>query len=187
MERPAPNSQRRFPLAIVAAMNESSTVVRAAVEDDVPTIASMIHSLAEYEKLLDELELSEERLREHLFGARRYAEAVIAEHGAKPVGYALYFHTYSTFLAKPGLWLEDLFVMPAMRRHGIGNALLRHVASVAVERGCGRLEWSVLDWNQPALGLYRAAGAGIVEGWSICRLAGEPLQRLAADGLAVAG
>src|SRR6185503_15799509 len=129
--------------------------IRPAVRDDVPLLLELIGALADYERLRGELRATPELLEEHLFGARPAAEAAIAERGGEAVGYALFFPTFSTFLARPGLWLEDLFVLPAQRRGGVGRTLLLHVARLAVARGCGRLEWSALDWNEPALAFYR--------------------------------
>ena len=156
--------------------------IRAAEAEDVPVLLDLIRGLAEYERLLDQMEADEAGLRESLFGDRRYAEAVIGEVDGEPVGFALYFHSYSTFLGKPGLYLEDLFVKPEHRGRGFGGALLRHVAGVAVERGCGRLEWAVLDWNEPAIGFYRKLGAGPLDEWTTYRMTGDALRRLAEGG-----
>jgi len=152
--------------------------VRTAAPDDARLILELIRGLASYEKLSDQVIATEERLREHLFGERRYAEALIAEHDGLPAGYALFFHSYSTFLALPGLFLEDLFVLPELRARGIGRALLQALAKLAVERGYGRVEWAVLDWNDPAIGFYRSIGAEPVAGWTSYRLAGDALRRL---------
>jgi GNAT superfamily N-acetyltransferase len=140
---------------------------------------ALIRGLAEYEKLTHQLRMTPEALREHLFGPRPYAEAVIARVGGEPVGHALWFHNYSTFLAKPGLYLEDVFVVPGHRGRGVGSALLRHVARVARERGCGRFEWSVLDWNEPAINFYRKIGADILPDWRVCRMDEDGIARLA--------
>src|SRR3954465_10364512 len=137
----------------------SSISVRPASIDDVPSLLRFIGSLAEYEKLSHLMTATEADLREHLFGAHRAAEALIGSLDNQPGGFALFFTTFSTFLAKPGIWLEDLFVMPDHRSRGVGRALLRAVANLAIERNCGRLEWSVLDWNQPAIDFYHRAGA----------------------------
>ena len=159
--------------------------IRPAVEADVPLVASLIRELAEYERLLHEVRLTEERLRAALFGERPYAEVAIAEDAdGEPAGFALYFHNFSTFLAQPGIYLEDLFVRPAHRGAGAGRALLEHLARLAVERGCGRLEWAVLDWNEPAIGFYRRLGARPNDDWTIFRLTGEALERLAAEAAA---
>jgi GNAT superfamily N-acetyltransferase len=122
---------------------------------------------------------TEELLREHLFGERRYAEVILAEVEGRPVGFALYFHNYSTFLTRPGIYLEDLFVFPEARGRGYGKALLTALGRLAVERGCGRLEWSVLDWNEPSIQFYRSLGAIGMDEWTINRVTGEALHRLA--------
>jgi GNAT superfamily N-acetyltransferase len=153
--------------------------IAPATPDDVPTLMALIRGLAEYEKLTHQLRMTPEALREHLFGPRPYAEAVIARVGGEPVGHALWFHNYSTFLAKPGLYLEDVFVVPGHRGRGVGSALLRHVARVARERGCGRFEWSVLDWNEPAISFYRKIGAEVLPNWRVCRMDEGALARLA--------
>jgi len=153
--------------------------VRASTEADTELIFGLIGKLADYEKLAAELIGAESLLREHLFGERRYAEARIGELDGRAVGYALFFHTYSTFLTRPGIWLEDLFVLPEARGKGVGKALLADLAATAVERGCGRLEWSVLDWNEPSIAFYRGLGAVPVDGWTNYRMAGAPLGRLA--------
>jgi GNAT superfamily N-acetyltransferase len=148
-------------------------------EQDVPAILSLIRGLAEYEKLSAEVTATEEGLRESLFGKSRAAEVLIAWAGATPVGFAVYFQNYSTFLGRPGIYLEDLFVLPQWRRHGHGRRLLAEVARVALERRCGRLEWSVLDWNEPALQFYRSLGARAMDEWTIYRMTGEAIRRLA--------
>ena len=153
--------------------------IAAATPDDVPRILDLIRALADYERMSGEVVATGERVRESLFGARPHAECVLAWEGDQAVGFALWFHNYSTFLARPGLYLEDLFVMPAWRGHGIGRALLAHLARIAVERGCGRMEWSVLDWNEPAIGFYRRLGAVPMDEWTVFRLAGPALTRLA--------
>lgn len=147
--------------------------------DDSSEILGLIRALAEYERLSDEVSATEQSLRETLFGAHPAAEVVIARAGRHAVGFALYFQTYSTFLAKPGLYLEDLFVVPEWRGRGIGKLLLGHVAALAVERGCGRFEWAVLDWNEGALELYRSIGAKPMDGWTVYRLTGAALRRAA--------
>lgn len=146
---------------------------------DVPLILSLIRALAEYERLAQEVVATEADVRESLFGARPHAEAVIARVGSEAVGFAVWFHTFSTFLSRRGLYLEDLFVLPAFRGRGIGRALMRHLARVAVERGCGRMEWAVLDWNDPAIGFYRSIGARPMDEWTVYRLTGDALTRLA--------
>ncbi len=154
--------------------------VRTATPGDVPLIRELIEGLADYEHLRHECVATEDGLRETLFGARRYAEVVIAESsGSVPAGFALFFHNYSTFLARPGIYLEDLFVRPAQRGLGVGKALLQHLAELAVARGCGRLEWSVLNWNEDAIGFYRKLGARPQDDWTIYRVTGNALTQLA--------
>ena len=153
--------------------------IERATDRDVPLILQMIKDLAEYEKMSSDVTATEAGLRASLFGARPAAEVVIAYAGETPAGFALYFSNYSTFLGKPGLYLEDLFVRPEWRGHGYGLALMKHLARIAVERGCGRFEWSVLDWNEPAIGFYRNLGATLMDGWSIVRVTGDALQKLA--------
>ena len=153
-------------------------MIRPATPDDVPAIARLIRALAVYEKLSHEVVLDEVNLREHLFGPRPYCEAVIAEDAGLPVGFALYFFNYSTFLAKPGLYLEDLFVLPEYRDRGLGKALFLEVARRAVERDCGRFEWAVLDWNEPAIGFYKKMGAVAMDDWTVYRLTGPALEAL---------
>ncbi len=150
-------------------------MIRAATVADIHLIVEMIRALAAYEKLTDRVVLDEERLQEHLFGAHPFAEVLLAEEDGEIVGFALFFHNYSTFLGRPGIYLEDLFVRPEYRRRGHGRALLTAVARLAVERGCGRLEWSVLNWNQPAIEFYRSVGAIPLEEWTTFRLTGEAL------------
>jgi GNAT superfamily N-acetyltransferase len=156
--------------------------IRGATEDDVPLILSLIKELAEYERLSHEVVATEETLRESLFGERPVAEVLICHHGGDPAGFALFFHSFSTFLGKPGIYLEDLYVRPGFRGAGIGRALLVHLARLARERGCGRLEWSVLDWNEPAIGFYKRIGASPMGGWTVYRVAGEALEELATEG-----
>ena len=150
-----------------------------ATERDIPLVLSFIRKLAEYEKLSDQVVATEDLLREGLFGARRVAEVVLAYLGAEPVGFALYFHNFSTFVGLAGIYLEDLFVEPAHRGKGVGKALLAHVARVAVERRCGRFEWAVLDWNTPAIDFYRSLGAVPLDDWTLFRLTGDALRRVA--------
>ncbi|MGO9835833.1 MAG: N-acetyltransferase family protein [Polyangiaceae bacterium] len=154
-------------------------MIRAATRVDVRALHSLIVELARYEKLEHEVLGTEADLAEHLFGARPYAEALVAEDGGVVVGFALFFHNYSTFLARPGLYLEDLFVLPEHRRKGHGLALLREFARIAVERRCGRLEWSVLNWNAPAIAFYRSLGAKPMDEWGIFRMTGEAITGLA--------
>ncbi|MBK5292432.1 MAG: GNAT family N-acetyltransferase [Acidobacteriia bacterium] len=155
--------------------------IRNAEPEDTSLILEFIRGLAEYERLLHEMVADEALLRHHLFGAKPMAEVILAEWEGKPAGFALFFHNFSTFLGRPGIYLEDLFVLPGMRGRGIGKALLVHLAGLARERGCGRLEWSVLDWNEPSIGFYKKLGAVAKEEWSIFRVTGEALSRLA-DG-----
>ena len=156
--------------------------IRAATEDDVPLILSLIKELADYERLSHEVVATEEALGDSIFGERRVAEVLIGLYGDEPAGFALFFHNFSTFLGKPGIYLEDLYVRPEFRGAGIGRALLVHLARLARARDCGRLEWSVLDWNEPAIGFYKTIGASPVSGWTVYRLTGEALEELAARG-----
>lgn len=162
------------------ALSASSCVVRSAIAADVPTIFALIQALAEYEKLSHEVVGSPESLESHLFGDRPYAEALVAEVAGHGVGFALFFHNYSTFLTQPGIYLEDLFVLPEYRDRGIGKALITYLAQLAVERNCGRLEWSVLDWNAPAIAFYERMGADVLPDWRTCRVTGQSLANLAA-------
>ena len=156
--------------------------IRAATEDDFPLILSLIKELAEYERLSHEVVATEYTLRESLFGERPVAEVLIGHHGGEPAGFALFFHSFSTFLGRPGIYLEDLYVRPEFRSLGMGRALLAHLAKLAKERNCGRLEWSVLDWNEPAIRLYKGVGAVPMDEWTLYRVAGEALDKLAARG-----
>ncbi|WP_013320181.1 GNAT family N-acetyltransferase [Gloeothece verrucosa] len=156
--------------------------IRPAIPADVPTIFALIQALADYEKLSDSVTGNAELLTEHLFGQPSYAEAIVAEWESKIVGFALFFPNYSTFLTKPGIYLEDLFVLPEYRRKGIGKALLMYLAQLALERKAGRLEWSVLDWNQPAIDFYQSIGASVLPDWRICRVTGNALSQLALKG-----
>jgi GNAT superfamily N-acetyltransferase len=160
-------------------MARGALVIRRGTERDVPTILKLIRGLAVYERLAHEVEATTARVRAHGFGRRRYFETIICRRGGTPVGFALYFFTYSTFLARPTLYLEDLFVLPEERGTGAGKALLRALARIAVRRGCGRLEWAVLDWNRPAIGFYKRLGAKLRRQWILTRLTGAPLRRLA--------
>ena len=153
-------------------------VVRATVSD-VPVILQMIRDLAEYERMADEVVATEPGLRESLFGPRPDAEVLIAYTDEQPAGFALYFHNYSTFVGRRGLYLEDLFVKPAFRGRGIGKRLLVELARIAIDRGCGRFEWTVLDWNEPAIGFYKSLGARSMDAWRIFRVTGDALTRLA--------
>ena len=152
--------------------------IRAAVATDVKTIFDLIAALAAYEKLSHLVTGNSQALGEHLFGEKPYIEALVAEVGGRIVGFALFFANYSTFLTKPGIYLEDIFVLPDYRSQGIGKALLMAVAKIAVARDAGRLEWSVLDWNQPAIDFYEKMGAKVFQEWQICRLTGTALTQL---------
>lgn len=142
-----------------------------------PAVTGLIRELADFEQLSHLVQTTPEALQRHLFGARPAAEAVVAEVGGVVVGFALFFTNFSTFLAQPGLYLEDLYVQPAQRGRGIGQALLQHLGALAVERGCGRFEWSVLDWNADAIRFYERMGATVMPDWRICRISGDTLQR----------
>jgi len=155
--------------------------IRPAREDEVPLVLQFVRELAEYEHLLHEAVASEERVRRDLFGPRPYAEVIFACLDDEPVGFALFFHNYSTFVGKPGIYLEDLFVRPNVRGKGLGKALLTWLAAEAVRRDCGRLEWSVLDWNEPSIKFYKSLGARPMDEWTIFRLDGEALRRAASQ------
>ena len=153
--------------------------LRPAAREDVPVVARLIRALAEYERLSHLVVGTEDDLRRELFGVHPVIESVVAWDDDRAVGFALFFHNYSTFLARPGIYLEDLFVVPARRGLGLGKRLLAALAALAVERGCGRLEWSVLKWNAPAIGFYERLGAVAMDGWQVYRLAGGSLVALA--------
>ncbi len=157
----------------------SSFNLRSAIPADVPAIFSLIQALAKYENLSDAVTGSPDQLADHLFGSRPYIEAIVADRDGQVVGFALFLHNYSTFLTKPGIYLEDLFVLPDYRGQNIGKALLTRLAQIAVDRGCGRLEWSVLDWNEPAIGFYKRMGATVLPDWRTCRVTGEALSSMA--------
>jgi len=159
-------------------------MIRAATASDTATICQLIHGLAEYERLAHEVRLDENQLRDHLFGPRPYAEVLLAEDEGEVIGFALFFHNYSTFLGKPGLYLEDLFVRPEYRGKGHGKALLQAVAELAVQRRCGRLEWSVLNWNETAIGFYQSLGGVPLDEWTVYRLTGEALRAASNRGKA---
>jgi len=162
-------------------MSETAPVhIEPARPADVPEILELIRGLAVYEKLEHQVVATEEGLRGTLFGERPFAEVLFARVGGKTAGFALFFHNYSTFLGRPGIYLEDLFVRPEFRGQGCGRALLAHLAALAVERRCGRLEWAVLDWNEPAIGFYERLGAQPMDEWTVFRLTGESLESLAA-------
>ena len=162
---------------------ESSAAARFSIRRgrprDAATIVRLIRGLAEYERLAHQVEATTGRIRRHGFGRRPYFETLICRRGGRAVGFALYFFTYSTFLGRPSLYLEDLFVLPEERGNGAGRALLRALAKIAVRRGCGRMEWTVLDWNRAAIGFYRGLGAKLHKEWVLTRLTGAPLRRLA--------
>ena len=160
-------------------MGGQSFRIAAATEADVPAILGMIKALAEYEKLTHEVVATEADIRHGLFGRRPYAEVAMGYVGEQAVGFALFFHNFSTFRGAPGLYLEDLFVYPEWRGRGFGRRLMAHLAGVARDRGCHRMEWSVLDWNRPAIDFYTRAGARLMEDWRICRLTGDALRALA--------
>jgi GNAT superfamily N-acetyltransferase len=153
--------------------------IEPATERDVPVILQMIRDLAEYERMADQVVATEAGLRESLFSGRRDAEVLLAYADDTPAGFALFFHNYSTFVGRRGLYLEDLFVKPEWRGSGIGKRLLVELARIAVERGCGRFEWSVLDWNEPAIGFYKKLGAVPMQEWTIFRVTGDALAKLA--------
>lgn len=155
--------------------------IRSGELADVPVIAELIRGLARFEKLEHEVTMTEEKLTDRLFGERIYAETLIAEDDGLPVGFALFFHNFSTFLAQPGIYLEDLFVVPEQRSRGIGRLLLERLAKLAVDRGCGRLEWAVLDWNTDAIAFYKRLGARPNGDWTVYRLTGDALQALAGE------
>jgi GNAT superfamily N-acetyltransferase len=157
----------------------SSFTIRSATSTDVPAIFSLIQALADYEKLSDAVTGSSEMLTEHLFGSRPCVEAIVVQSSDQIIGFALFFSNYSTFLTKPGLYLEDLFVLPDYRGKGIGKALLSHLAQLAISRDYGRLEWSVLDWNEPAIAFYQRMGATVLPDWRICRVTGEAIAKMA--------
>jgi len=153
--------------------------IRSATRDDVAVVAELIRGLARYEKLEHEVVMTEDLLSAGLFGDRPYAEVLLAVDEDRPVGFALFFHNFSTFLGRPGIYLEDLFVVPEERGSGVGRAMLEHLARLAVDRGCGRLEWAVLDWNRDAIAFYERLGARPNSDWTVYRLTGEALTTLA--------
>lgn len=161
-------------------MHTPRIALRPATRADIPQILDFIHGLAEYEKLAHEAVATPALLERHLFGDRPAAEVVIAEADGAPAGFALFFHSFSTFLGQPGLYLEDLFVLPSYRGLGLGKRLMVHLAQLALARGCGRFEWSVLDWNTPAIDFYRRLGAAGMDGWTVQRVSGDALRALAA-------
>ncbi len=166
------------PLAGYQMTSSSTPTIREATAADVPAILGLIRELAEYERLLDLVVATEDSLHRSLFGPRPFAEALLAEDAGVPIGFALYFHNFSTFLGKPGVYLEDLFVQPAYRGRGLGKSLLTRVAQIAVERDCGRMEWSVLNWNEPSIRFYESLGAKPLSDWTLYRLTGDELRQL---------
>ena len=157
----------------------SDLQIQPATEADAPLILSFIKALAEYERLAHEVVATEAMVRASLFGPTPHAQAAIARIDGEPTGFMIWFSTYSTFLSRPGIYLEDLFVLPPWRGQGIGRALLQHLARIAVERGCGRIEWSVLDWNETAIRFYRSIGARPMDDWTVYRLTGDAIAQLA--------
>lgn len=153
--------------------------VRAARPEDLRTVLTLLRELAEYEKLTHEVVFDDDEFGRHMFGERPMVDVLLADCGGESVGFALFYHDFSTFMGKPGVYLEDIFVRPAHRGHGHGKALISAVAAVAVERGCARMKWSVLDWNQPAIDFYRSLGAEPMDEWTVWRISGESLTRLA--------
>lgn len=157
----------------------SEFTIRFAGPEDISLILQFINELAEYEKLTHEVVATEELLHEHLFGEQPKAEVVIGEYEKEPVGFALFFHNFSTFLGRPGIYLEDLFVRKEHRGNGYGKSLLEFLARLAVDKNCGRLEWSVLNWNEPAINFYKQLGARPMDNWTVYRVTGKPLKKLA--------
>ena len=160
-------------------MARARLAIRRGAARDLPTILALIRGLAEYEHLAHQMEATPSRLKRHGFGRRPYFETLICRRGRAPVGFALYFYTYSTFLGRPSLYLEDLFVLPEERGRGAGKALLKALAKIAVARGCGRMEWTVLDWNTPSIRFYKGLGARLRKEWVLTRLTGAALRHLA--------
>lgn len=159
--------------------NNPDVSLRFATETDVHLILSLIKGIAEYEKLLHEVIATEELLKENLFGKRRTAEVILALYKNEPAGFALFFHNFSTFLGKPGIYLEDLFINPELRGKGIGKILLTYLGKIAIDRDCGRIEWSVLDWNESAINFYKKLGARPMDEWTVFRVTGEAIEKLA--------
>lgn len=157
---------------------KNNVIIRPVTPDDVTLLFELINALAEYEKLSGLVTGNVDLLKKHLFSDRPFAEAILAEKDGLGVGFALFFYNYSTFLTKPGIYLEDLFILPEYRQQGIGKSLLIYLAKLAIERDCGRLEWSVLDWNEPAIKFYQKMGADILPDWRICRVTDTSLKQL---------
>lgn len=160
-------------------MPDLATTIRNATLADIPLVMELIRALADYEKLSDRVTATPELIEQALFGPRPLAECLIAEADGEAAGFALFFHNFSTFIGKPGIYLEDLFVKPEFRGRGLGKALLARLAQIAVDRDCGRMEWAVLDWNEPSIKFYRALGAESLDDWEIFRLTGDALAALA--------
>lgn len=160
-------------------MNTTTATLRTATVDDVPLILQFIRELAEYERLLDDVVATEEMLREELFGEQPRAEVILCHEGETPAGFALFFHNFSTFRGRAGIYLEDLFVRPAFRGKGYGKTLLKALAKLAVQRNCARLEWAVLDWNTPSINFYKSLGAMPMDEWTVFRVTGDALSKLA--------
>jgi GNAT superfamily N-acetyltransferase len=158
--------------------SESSITVRPATEADLPLILQLIRELAEYERLADQCVATIDLLRQHIFGLRPVAEVRIGSLDDVPVGFTLFFHNFSTFLSRPGIYIEDIYVQPHARGEGVGKALLREVARIALQRDCGRLEWSVLDWNEPSINFYKSMGAVPMSDWTMFRVTGDALKKL---------
>ncbi len=159
----------------------ASFEIRSAQPADAPSVFSLIQALAEYEKLSHQVTGTADELANHLFGEKPLIEAIVAQTPTDIIGFALFFYNYSTFLTKPGIYLEDVFVLPEYRGQGIGKALLSHLAQIAVDRNCGRLEWTVLDWNESAIGFYQRMGASVLPDWRICRVTGDALDEMASS------
>ncbi len=161
----------------------NSLVIRHATEADVPLLFQMIMELAEYEKLTHEVVGTEALLHDAMFGERKVVEGLLVSWNGQPAGYAMFFHNFSTFLCRPGLYIEDIYVRESMRGHGIGKKIMIYLAQVAKERGCGRMEWSVLDWNEPSIQFYKKIGAVLLDEWTTCRVTGIALDQLANSNL----
>ena len=160
-------------------MTAETLSIRKATREDVPLVLSFVRDLAEYEKLSHLVVATEEVIAAELFGPNSHTEVLLGHAGTEPVAFAVYFHNFSTFLGRKGLYLEDLYVRPARRRRGIGRAMLLHVARIAAERKCGRFEWSVLDWNEPAIFFYESLGATVMHEWKLVRVTGDALEKMA--------